>query len=91
MCEDFSLNFGDKRTDCCHNNAPSHTYFSTREFFYQTQNDCRPHPPYLSVHPVKMKMKGSNFDTTEANEVDSQAVLNSLREHGFQDAFQKWQ
>jgi hypothetical protein len=36
-------------------------------------------------------LKGSHFDTTEVMEAESQAVLNSLTEHNFQDAFTKWQ
>jgi hypothetical protein len=38
-----------------------------------------------------MKLKGRHFDTAEAMEAESQAVLNTLTEHGFQDAFRKWQ
>jgi hypothetical protein len=36
---------------------------------------------------LKAKLKGQHFDTTEVIEAESQAVLNSLTEHGFQDAF----
>jgi hypothetical protein len=32
-----------------------------------------------------------HFDTAEATEAESRAVLNSLTEHDFQDAFTKWQ
>jgi hypothetical protein len=32
-------------------------------------------------------MKGRHFDTNEVIEAESQAVLNTLTEHGFQDAF----
>jgi hypothetical protein len=34
-----------------------------------------------------MKMKGGYFDTTEVIEAEWQAVLNTLTEHNFQDAF----
>jgi hypothetical protein len=34
-----------------------------------------------------IKLKGSHFDTTEVIEAESQAVLNILTEHNFQDAF----
>jgi hypothetical protein len=33
----------------------------------------------------------SHFDTVEVIEADSQAVLNTLTEHDFKDAFKKWQ
>jgi hypothetical protein len=36
---------------------------------------------------LKIKLKGRHFDTTEVMEAESQAVLNSLTEHDFQDAF----
>jgi hypothetical protein len=35
---------------------------------------------------LKIKLKGRHFDTIEEIEAESQAVLNSLREHDFQDA-----
>jgi hypothetical protein len=38
-----------------------------------------------------IKLKGRHFDTTEVIEAESQAVLNTLTEHDFQDAFKKWQ
>jgi hypothetical protein len=36
---------------------------------------------------LKIKLEGSHFDTTEVFEAESQAVLNSLTEYDFQDAF----
>jgi hypothetical protein len=33
------------------------------------------------------KLKGRHFDTNKVIEEDSQAVLNTLTEHGFQDTF----
>jgi hypothetical protein len=46
------------------------------------------HPSYLSLFPrLKIKRKGRHFDTTEVIEVESQAVLNTLTEQDFQDAF----
>jgi hypothetical protein len=38
-----------------------------------------------------MKLKGRHFDTIEVIEAESQAVLNTLTEHDFQDAYKKWQ
>jgi hypothetical protein len=36
-------------------------------------------------------LKGRHFDTTEVVEVESQSVLNTFTQHGFQDEFMKWQ
>jgi hypothetical protein len=36
---------------------------------------------------LKIKLKGRHFETIEVMEAESQAVLNSLTKHGFQDAF----
>jgi hypothetical protein len=38
---------------------------------------------------LKIKLKGHHFDTTEMIEAESQAVLNTLTEHDFQDVFKK--
>jgi hypothetical protein len=40
---------------------------------------------------LKIKLKGCCFDTIEVIEAESQAMLNNLTEHNFQDAFKKWQ
>jgi hypothetical protein len=34
-----------------------------------------------------MKLRGRHFDTNDTIEAESQAVLNTLTEHNFQDAF----
>jgi hypothetical protein len=55
-----------------------------------------PHPPFLpelapcdfSLFP---QLKGRHFNTIEMIEADLQAVLNTLTEHDFQDAFKKRQ
>jgi hypothetical protein len=84
MCEDFVQKFDNKRTDC----TPFHASFFTREFFTKNYTTVFPHPPYFSLFPrLKMKLKGRHFDTIEAIEAESQAVLNSLTEHDFQGAF----
>jgi hypothetical protein len=36
---------------------------------------------------LNTKLKGRGFDTIELIDAESQAVLNSLTEHGFQDVF----
>jgi hypothetical protein len=40
---------------------------------------------------LKIKLQDRHFDTTEVIEAESHAVLNTFTEHGFQDAFKKWQ
>jgi hypothetical protein len=40
---------------------------------------------------MKLKLKGCRFDTIVVIKAESQAVLNILTEHDFQDAFKKWQ
>jgi hypothetical protein len=40
---------------------------------------------------LKKKLKGRHFDTAEVIEAELQAVLNTLTEHNFQNAFTKWQ
>jgi hypothetical protein len=70
-----------------HDNAPSRASFFTGEFL--TKNiTIVPHPPYFSLFPrLKIKLKGRHFDTTEVIQADLQAVLNTLKEHDFQDTF----
>jgi hypothetical protein len=38
---------------------------------------------------LKIQLKGRHFDTVEMIEAESQAVPNTLTEHGFQDTFKK--
>jgi hypothetical protein len=40
---------------------------------------------------LKIKLISRHFDRTVVIEAESQAVLNSLTEHDFQDAFKTWQ
>jgi hypothetical protein len=40
---------------------------------------------------LKTKLKGRHFETIEVIQAESQAVLSTLREHDFQDAFKKLQ
>jgi hypothetical protein len=48
------------------------------------------HPPYFFLFlRLKIKLKSSHFDRTVVIEAESQAVLNSLTEHDFQDAFKE--
>jgi hypothetical protein len=58
-------------------NALSHTSFFTRGFFTKNNMTVIPQPPYFSVFPI------------EVIETESQAVLNTLSEWDFKDAFKK--
>jgi hypothetical protein len=50
-----------------------------------------PHPPYISLFAqLKIKLKGCDFDTSEMIEAESQAALNNLTKHDFQDALKEW-
>jgi hypothetical protein len=40
---------------------------------------------------LKIKLKARHFDTIEVIEAESRRLLNTLTEHDFQDAFEKWQ
>jgi hypothetical protein len=43
---------------------------------------------FFSLFPrLNIEVKGRHFDTIEAIEAESQAVLNTLTEHDFQDPF----
>jgi hypothetical protein len=49
-----------------------------------------PHPSYVSPFPrLKINLTAQHFDTTEAIEAQWWVVLNTLKEHDFQDAFKK--
>jgi hypothetical protein len=70
-----------------HGNAPSHTSFSPGIFFNKNTTVVL-HTPYYSVSPIKDETKRRHFDTTAWSEAGLQAVLKTLAEHDFQDAFQ---
>jgi hypothetical protein len=62
--------------------------FFYRGIFDRKQHDCRPPPALLfSVSPIEVELRGRHFDTIEVIEAESQAVLNTLTEHDFQEAF----
>jgi hypothetical protein len=69
-----------------HDDAPSHTSFSTKEFFTKSNMTVSPIHPTFLFSRLKIKLKGRHFDTIEVIEAESQAVLNTLTEHDFQDA-----
>jgi hypothetical protein len=68
-----------------HDKAPSHTSFSARNFLPKKKVTAIANPPYFSVSRLKINLKGRHFDTIEVIEAESQAVLNTLTEHDFQD------
>jgi hypothetical protein len=50
------------------------------------------HPTYSSLFSqLKIKEKDCHFDIIEVIEAELEAVLNTLTEHDFRDAFKKWQ
>jgi hypothetical protein len=62
--------------------------FSPGNIFTKIDMNVVLHPPYCSLFPrLKIKLKGCHSDTAEVIETESQAVLNTLTEHDFQDAF----
>jgi hypothetical protein len=99
LCEGFTPNLWEQKNWLLHhNNAPSHTFFFTREFLTKNNMTVIPHPPYSpDLAPcdfslflqLKINLKDCHFDTIEVIEAVSQAVLNTLTEHDFQDAFKK--
>jgi hypothetical protein len=68
-------------------NSPSQTSFFTREFLTKRNVTVIPHPLYFSVFPIENKTGSRHFDTIEVIEAETDAVLNTLTEHGLQDAF----
>jgi hypothetical protein len=82
ICEDFGHELCRPENWLLHHdNAPAHTSFFTKEIV--------DHPPYFSLFPrLKIKLKGCHLDTVELVEAKSQAVLNTLTEHDFQNAFE---
>jgi transposase len=81
-------------------NAPSHRALVTREFLAHKGIITLPHSPYspdfapcdFFLFPkMKLQLKGRCFDRVEEIQRESQNVLGTLREQGFQHAFQQWQ
>jgi hypothetical protein len=59
------------------------------EFLTRNNMTAVLHPSNVSLFSkLKIKPKGRHFEVREA---ESQALLNALTEHDFQDAFKKWQ
>jgi len=75
-----------------HDKAPSHISVFTHQFLTKNKMAVIPHQPYsLDLTPcdfflfpkIKLKLKGRRFDNIEKIQVESQRVLNTLRENIF--------
>jgi hypothetical protein len=67
---------------------PTVSTFFHQKMFDKKQHDCRPLSILLfSVPRLKIILNGRHFDTIEVIQAESQAVLNTLTEHDFQDSF----
>jgi hypothetical protein len=77
-----------------HDNAPFQIpdFLFTREVLTKNYITLVPHPLYFYLFPLeRIEPKYLHFDAIEVTEAESQAVLNTLTEHYFQDEFNKWQ
>ena len=70
----------------------------THQFLAKNKIAVIPHPPYspdlapcdfFLLPKMKLKLKGSRFDTITEIQAKTQKVLNTLTEKDFQEAFQK--
>jgi hypothetical protein len=78
-------------------NAPTHTSLKTTEFVTNDNMVIVPNPPYLldlapcdfTLFPkLKMKLKGQRFEIV--SDIQSQVVLDSIKENNFHGAFEVW-
>jgi hypothetical protein len=93
MYENFTPNFGNKRTGCCITTM-HHLIFHFSSEIFLTKNNMTvvPHPPYFSLIPqLKIKLKGHHFDIIEVIKAESREVLITLTEYNIQHKFLKWQ
>jgi hypothetical protein len=98
--EDVAPNFGENRSSCFTKTTPRLTLpFSPSILWRKTKMVAIPHATYspdlapydFSLFPeMKLKLKGRRFDTIEEIQDESQRVLDTVTEKGFQEAFQKW-
>jgi hypothetical protein len=80
-----------------HDNAPSHTVFSIKEFLAKKSVVVLEHPTYqisfcMTFHFPTMKnhLKGSHFEIVEQIQKVTMAVLNNLQENDFWNCFDIW-
>jgi hypothetical protein len=75
------------------------TALKTREFVTNNNMVSVPHPTYLPdsapcdfalFSKLKIEPKGRRFDTVPDIQRESQAVLDSIKENYFHDAFEAW-
>jgi hypothetical protein len=69
----------------------SHFLFHQGFFYQKTSWLSSPTHPTFLFSPIEDKTESRHFDTTEVIQTELQAVLTTLTEHNFQDAFKKWQ
>jgi hypothetical protein len=74
-----------RQKDCYITTTHRLTSFFTREFLTESNMTIVPTHPTFLCFPIE----GGHFDTIKVIEAESQAVLNTLKEHDFQDASEK--
>jgi hypothetical protein len=82
MCEDFTPNFGNKRTGCCFMTTHLLTLpFSPRNFWHKiTWLSSPTHPTFLCFARLKIQLKGYHLDTVEIIRAELQ-VLGTVHMH----------
>jgi hypothetical protein len=80
-----------------HDNAPGHMSLKTTEFVTNNNMGIVPHPPYMpdlapcdfALFPkLKMKLVGWRFETVSDIQMESQTVLDSIKENYFHSDFE---
>jgi hypothetical protein len=70
----------------------SHTSFVIRGFLTEDNVTFVPHPPCFSLFSLlRIKLRDHHLVIIAVLEAESHAVLNTLTEHEYQDAFKNWQ
>jgi hypothetical protein len=87
MCQGFAPKSRDKRTGCCITTHRLTLPFLTREFLTKNNMTVVQNPSQSSVSAPCDFYVFRHFDTIDLIEAELQAVLNTLTEDDFQDAF----